>query len=207
MKTCTGARRHPGDPWRTQPRRCETPMSTPCTRRPSTSGSAWDVRSGSATDEATERFYAARVGAPTVEPFSTDNRWKQLDTTPPIAFATLNTPTPRTVAWLIRRKPGRGRLRHQAAGIDEERRALGPARGGRVARRVAVERTSSRASSNLVMCGGALRGPGRWPGHAGNAVSNCVPEGSRGSARSARWVTDGRFSGAILSAFPRPRGW
>ncbi|MEZ5381870.1 MAG: dihydroxy-acid dehydratase [Microthrixaceae bacterium] len=40
----------------------------------------WDIRSGSATEQATERFYAAPGGVRTVEPFSTDNRWKKLDT-------------------------------------------------------------------------------------------------------------------------------
>ena len=40
----------------------------------------WDIRSGATTDQATERFYAAPGGARTVEPFSTDNRWKKLDT-------------------------------------------------------------------------------------------------------------------------------
>lgn len=40
----------------------------------------WDVRSGSATEEAIELFHAAPGGVRTVEPFSTQNRWSDLDT-------------------------------------------------------------------------------------------------------------------------------
>ena len=40
----------------------------------------WDVRSGKASDEAIELFHAAPGGVRTVEPFSTDNRWSDLDT-------------------------------------------------------------------------------------------------------------------------------
>src|SRR5689334_12472375 len=40
----------------------------------------WDIRSGSATPEALELFHAAPGGVRTTEPFSTTNRWGQLDT-------------------------------------------------------------------------------------------------------------------------------
>ncbi len=40
----------------------------------------WDIRSGTATDEAIELFYAAPGGVRTTEPFSTSNRWESLDT-------------------------------------------------------------------------------------------------------------------------------
>jgi dihydroxy-acid dehydratase len=40
----------------------------------------WDVRGGSATDQAVELFHAAPGGVRTVEPFSTTNRWASLDT-------------------------------------------------------------------------------------------------------------------------------
>ena len=39
----------------------------------------WDIRGGSATDEAIELFHAAPGGVRTTEPFSTDNRWESLD--------------------------------------------------------------------------------------------------------------------------------
>ncbi len=42
--------------------------------------STWDVRSGSASPEATELFHAAPGGVRTTEPFSTANRWDRLDT-------------------------------------------------------------------------------------------------------------------------------
>jgi dihydroxy-acid dehydratase len=41
---------------------------------------AWDVRGGSATDEAVELFHAAPGGVRTTQPFSTTNRWATLDT-------------------------------------------------------------------------------------------------------------------------------
>ncbi|MBB2890337.1 dihydroxy-acid dehydratase [Flexivirga oryzae] len=40
----------------------------------------WDIRSGKATDEAIELFHAAPGGVRTTTPFSTDNRWADLDT-------------------------------------------------------------------------------------------------------------------------------
>ncbi|MGW1057498.1 dihydroxy-acid dehydratase [Micromonospora rubida] len=40
----------------------------------------WDVRGGSATEEAVELFHAAPGGVRTTEPFSTTNRWSSLDT-------------------------------------------------------------------------------------------------------------------------------
>ncbi|WOP18202.1 dihydroxy-acid dehydratase [Raineyella sp. LH-20] len=41
---------------------------------------AWDIRSGTATDEAVELFHAAPGGVRTTEPFSSTTRWKTLDT-------------------------------------------------------------------------------------------------------------------------------
>lgn len=40
----------------------------------------WDIRSGTASDEAIELFHAAPGGVRTTEPFSTENRWSSLDT-------------------------------------------------------------------------------------------------------------------------------
>jgi dihydroxy-acid dehydratase len=40
----------------------------------------WDVRGGTATDEALELFHAAPGGVRTTQPFSTTNRWAELDT-------------------------------------------------------------------------------------------------------------------------------
>jgi len=40
----------------------------------------WDIRGGSATDQAVELFHAAPGGVRTTEPFSTTNRWSSLDT-------------------------------------------------------------------------------------------------------------------------------
>lgn len=40
----------------------------------------WDVRSGSATEEAMSLYHAAPGGVRTTEPFSTENRWASLDT-------------------------------------------------------------------------------------------------------------------------------
>lgn len=40
---------------------------------------AWDVRATSPSEEAVELFHAAPGGVRTVEPFSTENRWRRLD--------------------------------------------------------------------------------------------------------------------------------
>lgn len=40
----------------------------------------WDIRSGTATDKATELFHAAPGGVRTTEAFSSTNRWQSLDT-------------------------------------------------------------------------------------------------------------------------------
>ncbi|KQR97993.1 dihydroxy-acid dehydratase [Williamsia sp. Leaf354] len=40
----------------------------------------WDIRGGTATDEAIELFHAAPGGVRTTTPFSTNNRWSSLDT-------------------------------------------------------------------------------------------------------------------------------
>jgi dihydroxy-acid dehydratase len=42
--------------------------------------SAWDIRSGKASDEAVELFHAAPGGVRTTQAFSTSNRWSSLDT-------------------------------------------------------------------------------------------------------------------------------
>ncbi len=42
----------------------------------------WDIRSGSATEKATELFHAAPGGVRTTEAFSSTNRWKSLDIDP-----------------------------------------------------------------------------------------------------------------------------
>jgi dihydroxy-acid dehydratase len=44
--------------------------------------SEWDVRGGSASEQALELFHAAPGGVRTTEPFSTTNRWASLDTDP-----------------------------------------------------------------------------------------------------------------------------
>src|SRR4051812_1811626 len=41
---------------------------------------AWDIRGGSASEEALELFHAAPGGVRTTQPFSTENRWATLDT-------------------------------------------------------------------------------------------------------------------------------
>lgn len=44
--------------------------------------STWDIRSGTASEEAIQLFHAAPGGVRTTEPFSTENRWESLDTDP-----------------------------------------------------------------------------------------------------------------------------
>ncbi|MFI5779254.1 dihydroxy-acid dehydratase [Nocardia sp. NPDC051570] len=58
----------------------ETDVSTVHTRDFDEWLDTWDIRSGKASDEATELFHAAPGGVRTTEPFSTENRWSSLDT-------------------------------------------------------------------------------------------------------------------------------
>ena len=57
-------------------------VSSPTVYSPSLAAALddWDIRGGSATDEAIELFHAAPGGVRTTEPFSTANRWSSLDT-------------------------------------------------------------------------------------------------------------------------------
>ena len=58
----------------------ETDVTTVHTRTLDEWLDEWDIRSGTASDEAIELFHAAPGGVRTTEPFSTKNRWDELDT-------------------------------------------------------------------------------------------------------------------------------
>ncbi|MCX4093948.1 dihydroxy-acid dehydratase [Nocardia sp. alder85J] len=58
----------------------ETDVTTVHTRTLEEWLDTWDIRSGSASEEALELFHAAPGGVRTTTPFSTDNRWSSLDT-------------------------------------------------------------------------------------------------------------------------------
>src|SRR5699024_8145476 len=139
---------------------------------------AWDIRAESPSDAAIDLFHAAPGGVRTTEAFSTENRWSSLDTD--AAGGCI-----RDVEHAYTADGGlvvlRGNLAEdgaiiKAAGIDEELalRGQGPRRrvpGGRSARNPGKEGLPGRLHRR------PLRRPGWWPGHAGDAAPDRLPEG------------------------------
>ena len=140
----------------------------------------WDIRSGATTDQATERFYAAPGGARTVEPFSTDNRWKKLDTDAAegcIRDLEHAYTVEGGLAILLGNLADDGCV-IKSAGIDESLFSFsGPARV--VESQDDGSRPSSRASSSRVTCWWCATKARRWAGYARDAVYHGLPEGRR----------------------------
>jgi len=156
----------------------------------------WDIRSESASPEAVELFHAAPGGVRTVEAFSTDNRWNQLDTD--AAGGCI-----RDVQHAYSAEGGLAILRGnlapdgcviKAAGIDEE---LFNFRG----RARVVE--SQEDAVRLILSGDVQRGdcivvryegPSGGPGMQEMLYPTAFLKGS-GLGRDCALITDGRFSG------------
>ena len=156
----------------------------------------WDIRSESPSPEAVELFHAAPGGVRTVEAFSTDNRWNQLDTD--AAGGCI-----RDVAHAYSAEGGLAILRGnlapdgcviKAAGIDEE---LFNFRG----RARVVE--SQEDAVGLILSGDVQRGdcivvryegPAGGPGMQEMLYPTAFLKGS-GLGRDCALITDGRFSG------------
>ncbi|HEX7662198.1 MAG TPA: dihydroxy-acid dehydratase [Pseudonocardiaceae bacterium] len=158
--------------------------------------STWDVRAQSPSAEAVELFHAAPGGVRTTEPFSTDNRWSELDTD--------------AVSGCIRDREHaysaegglmilKGNLAPdgaiiKAAGVDEELwRFQGPAR--------VVE---SQEEAVSVILGGQVKpgdvlviryeGPAGGPGMQEMLHPTAFLKGA-GLGKKCALITDGRFSG------------
>ncbi|HVX16889.1 MAG TPA: dihydroxy-acid dehydratase [Acidimicrobiales bacterium] len=156
----------------------------------------WDIRAANPTPEAVELFYAAPGGVRTTEPFSTDNRWKSLDTD-------ATTGCIRDIDHAYLPEGGlvilRGNLAPdgaviKAAGIDEELfRFSGPAR--------VVD--SQEAAVDLIL-GEHVRpgdvivvryeGPSGGPGMQEMLYPTAFLKGA-GLGKECALITDGRFSG------------
>ena len=141
---------------------------------------AWDVRGGTATDEATHRFLAAPGGVRTTQAFSTANLFESLDTDSEAGCI-------RSVEHAYTKDGGLAVLYGniaangaiiKSAGIDESiLRFVGKARVVRVAggRRAPAILGGSRSSAGDVVVI-SLRGPQGRPRHAGNALPDLVSE-------------------------------
>ncbi|ACU95945.1 dihydroxy-acid dehydratase [Saccharomonospora viridis] len=158
--------------------------------------STWDIRGGSASEEAFELFHAAPGGMRTTEAFSTTNRWSSLDTDAENGCI-------RDVAHAYTASGGlavlRGNLAEngaviKSAGIDEELwRFRGPAR--------VVESQEEAVSVILnkeVQPGEVLvvryEGPAGGPGMQEMLHPTAFLKGA-GLGKVCALITDGRFSG------------
>ncbi|MBX3313111.1 MAG: dihydroxy-acid dehydratase [Actinobacteria bacterium] len=157
---------------------------------------AWDVRGEAPSEEALELFHAAPGGVRTTEAFSTDNRWKRLDTDAVGGCI-------RDVEHAYTAEGGlvilRGNLAPdgaviKAAGIDEELFTFrGPAK--------VVD--SQEAAVELILGGGIVagdcvvvryEGPSGGPGMQEMLYPTAFLKGA-GLGRDCALITDGRFSG------------
>ncbi len=156
----------------------------------------WDIRSGTATDEALELFHAAPGGVRTTEPFSTDNRWSALDTDAADGCV-------RDVAHAYTVEGGlcvlHGNLAEdgavlKTAGVDEDLwHFQGPARVVE-SQEDAVQAILSKtlqAGEVLVI---RYEGPAGGPGMQEMLHPTAFMKGT-GMGRKCGLVTDGRFSG------------
>ena len=140
----------------------------------------WDIRGGTATDQAIELFHAAPGGVRTTEPFSTSNRWESLDTD--AADGCIRDKehayTVEGGLCVLHGNLARDGAILKTAGVDESLwHFQGPARrrepGGRGARHP-VEGTAGGRGA-----GDPLRGARRRARHAGDAASDGLHEGHR----------------------------
>ena len=156
----------------------------------------WDVRGGSPSERALELFHAAPGGVRTIEAFSTDNRWKRLDTNAEVGCI-------RDIDHAYTADGGLAILRGnlapdgaviKAAGIDEELFTFsGPAR--------VVESQEAAVDFILeerVKPGDVIvvryEGPAGGPGMQEMLYPTAFLKGAGLGAQCAL-ITDGRFSG------------
>jgi dihydroxy-acid dehydratase len=157
---------------------------------------AWDVRAESPSEAAVELFHAAPGGVRTVEPFSTENRWKRLDVDAERGCI-------RDVAHAYTADGGLAILRGnlapdgcvvKTAGIDESLWSFsGPARvveSQDEAVRVILEE-EIRPGDVLVV---RYEGPAGGPGMQEMLYPTAFLKGA-GLGQQCALVTDGRFSG------------
>jgi dihydroxy-acid dehydratase len=158
--------------------------------------SEWDIRSGSASDEAVELFHAAPGGVRTTKAFSTSNRWSSVDTDATAGCIRDKEHAYTTEGGLavLHGNLAEGGAVIKAAGIDEELfRFQGPAR--------VVESQEQAVSVILgkqIQPGEVLvvryEGPAGGPGMQEMLHPTAFLKGA-GLGKKCALVTDGRFSG------------
>ncbi len=156
----------------------------------------WDIRSGKATDEAIELFHAAPGGVRTTTPFSTKNRWADLDTDAAGGCIRDKEHAYTVEGGLVVLK---GNLAEdgavlKTAGIDEELWSFtGPARvveSQEEAVQVILSKTIQ-AGEVLVV---RYEGPAGGPGMQEMLHPTAFMKGT-GMGKKCGLITDGRFSG------------
>ena len=156
----------------------------------------WDIRGGSPSERAVELFHAAPGGVRTTEAFSTENRWKRLDTNAEVGCI-------RSMEHAYTADGGLAILRGnlapdgcviKAAGIDEELFTFrGPARVVE-SQEDAVELILSeqvRPGDVIVV---RYEGPAGGPGMQEMLYPTAFLKGA-GLGKECALITDGRFSG------------
>ena len=156
----------------------------------------WDIRAASPSEAAIERYHAAPGGVRTTEPFSTENRWKRLDTNAEVGCI-------RDVAHAYTADGGlavlHGNLAEdgaviKSAGIDESLWSFrGPARVLE-SQEAAVEAILGK----VVQAGDVVviryEGPRGGPGMQEMLYPTAFLKGE-GLGQACALITDGRFSG------------
>ena len=156
----------------------------------------WDIRAASPSEAAIERYHAAPGGVRTTEPFSTENRWKRLDTNAEVGCI-------RDVAHAYTADGGlavlHGNLAEdgaviKSAGIDESLWSFrGPARVLE-SQEAAVEAILGK----VVQAGDVVviryEGPAGGPGMQEMLYPTAFLKGE-GLGQKCALITDGRFSG------------
>lgn len=156
----------------------------------------WDIRGGSATPAALELFSAAPGGEVTIEPFSTENCWKELDTDS-------ETGCIRDVAHAYTANGGltvlRGNLAEhgaiiKAAGIDPDLFHFEGTARVMESQEEAIERILDKTvqAGDVVVI--RYEGPSGGPGMQEMLYPTSFLKG-RGLGKTCALITDGRFSG------------
>jgi dihydroxy-acid dehydratase len=156
----------------------------------------WDVRAASPSEAAIERYHAAPGGVRTTEPFSTENRWKRLDTNAEVGCI-------RDVAHAYTADGGlavlHGNLAEdgaviKSAGIDESLWSFrGPARVLE-SQEAAVEAILGKVVQPGDVVVIRYEGPAGGPGMQEMLYPTAFLKGE-GLGQKVALITDGRFSG------------
>ncbi len=156
----------------------------------------WDIRSGKTTDEAIELFHAAPGGVRTTTPFSTDNRWADLDTDAEngCVHDAEHAYTSEGGLAILRGNLAPNGAVIKTAGVDEEQWHFeGPARVVE-SQEEAVDVILSKTIQPGEVLVVRYEGPAGGPGMQEMLHPTAFMKGT-GMGKKCALVTDGRFSG------------